>query len=546
MRGVAQLLAIVPALLLANAAPVRERRVTRRSVLELRALGPDGAPLRPSNDSFYQPTGDWASQANGAVLDSRPVWTQFDMGARSVYQVLYKTTSPLGEADATVTTVFRPAEPASPPRVMLLMAPIDTASPDCQVAYSLENGGGSNATSFLQSTVALDIISSLSKGWYVSVPDHEGSNASFISGVTEGLAGIDGLRALLNHNETIPSTDNYSAVIHGYSGGGHASAWTTQFLSTYGEGLNVIAAAYGGVPVDLTSTLDLLNGSNESYLAISSLVGLANAYPELNSYYETILTENGTRAFEVSRTTCNTQLADVLSNVNVSSLFTTGLDFQNNSIAQRYVQGGLLGAPLNDTALTPINITGVVSIPVFQYHSVTDMVVAYEPVPAYVQSQCDRGAKIKFMSSIGTDHSTTSIVYAGDAYQFLDQAFNGTFIEACNTSTVGVDLYPGSPAYIESIGTQAWTLLQALQASSEPANSTSSASSASAAATATSGPMSASSGMPSGVSSMLSSMLSAASTVSGSPPVTSAITATATSAVASIVSAAQSAVSSST
>ncbi|GAA5838400.1 hypothetical protein JCM9279_003232 [Rhodotorula babjevae] len=534
---VVQLLAIVPALLLADAAPVRSERRSAHPALEVRALGPDGMPLRPTNDSFYTPTGDWASQANGAVLDSRPVWTQFDMGARSVYQVLYKTTSPLGEADATVTTVFRPAEPASPPRVMLLMAPIDTASPDCQVAYSLENGGGSNATSFLQSTVALDIVSSLSKGWYVSVPDHEGSNASFISGVTEGLAGIDGLRALLNHNETIPSTDNYSAVIHGYSGGGHASAWTTQFLSTYGEGLNVIAAAYGGVPVDLTSTLELLNGSNESYLAISSLVGLANAYPELNSYYETILTENGTRAFEISRTTCNTQLADELSNVNVSSLFTTGLDFQNNSIAQRYVQGGLLGAPLNDSALTPVNITGVVSIPVFQYHSVTDQVVAYEPVPAYVQSQCDRGAKIKFMSSIGTDHSTTSIVYAGDAYQFLDQAFNGTFIEACNTSTVGVDLYPGSPAFIQSIGTEAWTLLEALQAASAPANSTSSASSASAAATATAA-MTGSSGMPSGVSSMLSSMLSAASTVSGSPPATTAITATATSQVTSIVSSA--------
>jgi len=195
--------------------------------------------------------------------------------------------------------------------------------------------------------------------------------------------------------------------------------------------------------------------------------------------------------------------------------------------------------------LSPINITGVVSIPVFQYHSVTDQVVAYEPVPAYVQSQCDRGAKIKFMSSIGTDHSTTSIVYAGDAYQFLDQAFNGTFITACNTSTVGVDLYPGSPAFIESIGTEAWTLLEALQAASAPANSTSSATSASAAATATSGPMSGSSGMPSGVSSMLSSMLSAASTVSGSPPATSAITATATSAVASIVSSALSAASTS-
>ena len=118
---VAQLLAIVPALLLADAAPVRHERRDVRPVLQLRALGPDGAPVVPSNDSFYQPTGDWASQENGAVLGSRPVWTQFDLGARSVYQVLYKTTSPLGEADATVTTVFRPAEPASPPRVMLLM-----------------------------------------------------------------------------------------------------------------------------------------------------------------------------------------------------------------------------------------------------------------------------------------------------------------------------------------------------------------------------------------------------------------------------------------
>lgn len=150
----------------------------------------------------------------------------------------------------------------------------------------MENGAGSNATSFLQSTVALDLATSLSKGWYVAAPDHEGSNASFISGVTEALAGLDGLRALLNHNETLPggADSNYSAVIHGYSGGGHASAWATTFLEAYGSDLNVrsslfpasdlfsarrspvafpvqvIAAAYGGVPVDLTSTLELLNG----------------------------------------------------------------------------------------------------------------------------------------------------------------------------------------------------------------------------------------------------------------------------------------------
>lgn len=69
-------------------------------------------------------------------------------------------------------------------------------------------------------------------------------------------------------------------VSHSYSGGAHASAWAVEYLQTYGSGLNVwpshrsecgekradggwfmqvVAAAYGGTPVDATSTLYLLN-----------------------------------------------------------------------------------------------------------------------------------------------------------------------------------------------------------------------------------------------------------------------------------------------
>ncbi|BGP44615.1 hypothetical protein JCM10450v2_000429 [Rhodotorula kratochvilovae] len=461
------LLSLVPALLLgqaAQAAPVERIARQVEPALQLRALGPDGEIIVPSNDPFYQPPANWTTEERGAVLNSRPVWTQFDSGARSVYQVLYKTTTALGEPDATAATLFAPVEPASPPRVMLLLAPIDTAAPDCQVTFALQNGGESNATDFLQSTVAIDLLASLSKGYYVAVPDHEGSNASFISGVTEALAGLDGLRALLNHNETLPSSANYSAVIHGYSGGGHASAWATTFTETYGKDLNIIAAAYGGVPVDLTSTLELLNGGNNSFLAISSLVGLANAYPDLNAYYEGILTENGTRAFELARTMCNTQLAQELSNVDVASFFTSGASFVNDTSIQKWLQGGLLGAPLNDSSLTPVNVSGVVSIPVFQYHSVTDEVVSYKPVPNYVKSQCERGAKIQFQASVGTDHSTTSVAFSGDAYNFLERAFNGTLeLNACN-QTLGIDAMPGTPGYIEAIGTEAWTLISSLLA----------------------------------------------------------------------------------
>jgi hypothetical protein len=58
-----------------------------------------------------------------------------------------------------------------------------------------------------------------------------------MSGVTEARAGLDGLRALLNFEPSLKR--DYKAVIRGYSGGGHAGAWATQYLTSYGHGLNV-------------------------------------------------------------------------------------------------------------------------------------------------------------------------------------------------------------------------------------------------------------------------------------------------------------------
>ncbi|GJN92273.1 hypothetical protein Rhopal_005303-T1 [Rhodotorula paludigena] len=421
-------------------------------ILQLRALGPDG-PLVPSNDSFYEPSSEgWQELDNGAII--------FDFNARSVYQVLYKTTSATNESDATAATLFSPAEPVSPPKILLFLAPIDSASPDCQVTYALENGGGSNATDFLQTSVSLDITWALSKGYYVAVPDHEGSKAAFISGVTEALAGLDGLRALLNHNETLPSADNYTAVISGYSGGGHASAWASQFLSSYGQDLNVVAAAYGGVPVDLTSTLDLLSNTSGAYLAVGALTGLANAYPELDEFYQQALNPNGTETIELARTTCNSGLEAPLANVSVYSLFKDGEAVLQEPTMRKYIAAGRLGQPINDTSLTPVANDGLVSIPAFQYHSVTDETVAYAPVPAYYQGQCARGAKIHFSASPGLAHAVAFFAYAGDAFTFLDNALNGNITQTNCTDSLGIEKLPGSPEYIEALGQDAWSIVE--------------------------------------------------------------------------------------
>lgn len=116
-----------------------------------------------------------------------------------------KTTLATGGDAVTAATLFAPLEPASTPRIMVLAAPIDSACRDCEVTYVLQNSGKSNATDFLLKSVAIDILAGLYKGWHVAVPDHEGPNAAYIAGVQEAFGVIDGLRAILNFPNILPS-----------------------------------------------------------------------------------------------------------------------------------------------------------------------------------------------------------------------------------------------------------------------------------------------------------------------------------------------------
>lgn len=104
------------------AAPVdfgaSERGVDPVSSLRRFAVDPS---LPPSRDPFYALPDNLDLYQNGAIVRSRPVNTSFATVTATSAQLLYRTTDALGNASATVTTVFAPKEPASPPRVMVLM-----------------------------------------------------------------------------------------------------------------------------------------------------------------------------------------------------------------------------------------------------------------------------------------------------------------------------------------------------------------------------------------------------------------------------------------
>jgi len=65
-----------------------------------------------------------------------------------------------------------------------------------------------------------------------------------------------------------------------YSGGGHGAGWAGQLASTYGRGINIVAMAAGGIPVDLGAALTYLDGTIGAGLVFGGLAGLANVYPK--------------------------------------------------------------------------------------------------------------------------------------------------------------------------------------------------------------------------------------------------------------------------
>ena len=228
--------------------------------------GPPAGFSSPSTDLFYKVPANVASYANGAVINSRPVPTTAN--ATSVagsWQVLYRTTDTMGRADATVATVFAPRSPVQPAKLLAFQIFEDSASFDCANSWALVNGGSSGGA-FLTGFQVATINSALEKGWFVVAPDFEGSRSSFISGPTEGQATLDSVRAALNFEQG-PDPKGYSAVIHGYSGGAHATAWAAQLWKTYAPELKLIGAAWGGLPVDPKG---LLLSLNKGLFAVSS------------------------------------------------------------------------------------------------------------------------------------------------------------------------------------------------------------------------------------------------------------------------------------
>ena len=192
-------------------------------------------PPEPQDDAFYTDAAD-VSGAPGDVIRSRPSTFTLDpvehtpVPAVDSWQVLYRSTSALGDPIAVSGTVLVPATPwvglGQRPLVSYAVGTRGVGDP-CAPSYTLTQGADYEGAF---------IAALLAQGWAVAVTDYEGLGTpgghTYVVGQSEGRAVIDMARAAQRLPGTGLSSSTPTAFM-GYSQGGGAAGWAAELAPTY-------------------------------------------------------------------------------------------------------------------------------------------------------------------------------------------------------------------------------------------------------------------------------------------------------------------------
>jgi hypothetical protein len=245
------------------------RRLTGALLLAVAALTmaasvASAAPPTPEEDPFYDYTGatPLAQIAPGTVLKSRTLSYHvvgIPLPVRAV-QLLYRSTSQLGEPTVDVTSVLKPPLGFGTPQVVAYQSFYDSLDPADEPSYAI-SGGLTLGGAIPQVESAL-IGPELLAGRTVVVADTEGEAADFAAGPEYGRNTLDSLRAALAAPATGLAGTRKIGLI-GYSGGAIATEWAAELAPTYAPDVNarLVGAAMGGVLVDPAHNLHYVEGS---------------------------------------------------------------------------------------------------------------------------------------------------------------------------------------------------------------------------------------------------------------------------------------------
>lgn len=377
---------------------------------------------RPSADPFYRYDQSLAGKKPGAILRTRPVTYGYRGAVAPVSstQVMYRTTDQQGAAVPAVATVLR-TPVAGPPMLLSYHMAYDALGPECDPSYTLTGAGTPGEAGTLEQGV---ISGYLAAGYSVVVPDYEGLNEEWTIGRQSAYAALDGVRAAQRILRMPRSTP---VGLAGYSGGSVPTQWGAEVAPKYAPEVNLVAAAAGGLPVNLAHNLPYVSGSKDWAGVIPALiVAYQRAYGFDSAAF---LSPRGKRIVGTVSSQCINSFASHypgLTNKDmVRAPYTSLLQV---APVVRAINDNIMG-----TAGTP---KAPILLGVGDVDGTGDGVMVTRDVQALAYKYCRRGKAVTYARYQGLAHSAAFMPFQAQAAQFLTARFAGA-PPSSNCASVG-------------------------------------------------------------------------------------------------------------
>lgn len=392
----------------------------------------NSSALPPSQDPWYTAPDNLLSYPAGSIIRVRPdplsIYTAIGTNITSAsYNILYRTTDGNDLPSFAVTTLFIPSVKTAGKSKGLLSYQIPYNSPtvDASPSWTLPTS--------LNSTFP-DIVAALEQGWYVSVTDFEGRNATVAVGVAEGHAVLDGLRAVTESSVSPVSAPKGTGTgkewkigLWGYSGGSIASEFAAELRASYTPEIEIAGVAIGGLPTPVTAVLQAVNKTPYAGLIVAGLWGYSNAFPIVESYVLSRLTDEVKSAgnFTAGRNLTIGEIFVLYAGVDVFSYFIGGEDDVLSSPLLQYFWDtqGVMG------------VHGLPDMPMYIYKAVGDQLAPVQHTDALVNKYCaesetaatrnEAGVRILYERNTIGGHVAEEVNADASAVEFLKEALNG-------------------------------------------------------------------------------------------------------------------------
>jgi hypothetical protein len=373
------------------------------------SVADDVALPTPLADSFYASPTNLDARRPGDIISVRarpnpPAF--FDV---RTYQIKFRSTDSRGKPIAAITTLLVPTRKQTDGPLLSFQHIINATGLKCAPSQALWTQDP-NLT--IREAPGLNVA--LQQGWTIAIPDHLGPRSSYGAAKLGGQITLDGIRAVQHF---APAKVARSRIgLAGYSGGGMATAWAAALAPTYAPDLDIVGAAYGGVPMNLLRMAEGLGYDTPHPafgLAFAAAIGVAREYPD-EIPIQRYLSPLGRQMYAGMRDACTNDILRLGAGHDAQQVTVGGRAIFDDPKARRVVEE-------NSLSMYP----GIPATPVFEWHSPSDVLIPVSSIDVTIRRYCRAGVRVEQLATPSPDHLSAAVIGLLPAFRYLTDRFDG-------------------------------------------------------------------------------------------------------------------------